>query len=216
MPPSCSLSRKTSAGLACCERYGDAETFLTTFNPSRQTQYCREGQWLERCYMGTAPTLRTVEEAYGESAANIWIKSQLRDLSNFSGVAEKLGAETYDQLADSLRDMAGHCKVTELMHFFLQMKTGKYGKFYGCVDGQAIMEAWRRFSAERMELLAEYRKRREEASREREAANRMLQVLALKEALAVCHMSHREWMEIEGWETLTLDEIREIGWLFRW
>ena len=155
-------SQISSAALRCS--YQDSAEFITTFAPKKQYAFCTE---VKRCYMGKAPSLATVNEAFGKGTAQSWLAFQLRDLSEFSGAKEKLSIGQIDDITEVIMSQFPFLKVTELMHFFLLFKSGKFGKFYGAVDGLAIMEALREFIDDRNDKI--YRWRQEEERREKEA-----------------------------------------------
>lgn len=131
-----------------------------------QYDYCAD---LQRVYTGKAPTLNVLNEAFGKNITETWLAIQIRNLSEFSGVKDKLDTAQIDMLAKTIIATFHFLKVTELMHFFLLFKSGKYGKFYGAVDGIVITEALQDFCRERNEKLYQYeqeeRKRQEEIER---------------------------------------------------
>lgn len=113
--------------------------------------------------MGKAPTLSVVNEAFGKNITETWLAIQIRDLSEFSGVKDKIDTTQIDMLVKVIIATFHYLKVTELMHFFLLFKSGKYGKFFGAVDGMVITEALQTFCKERNEKIWKY----EEAERKR-------------------------------------------------
>lgn len=106
--------------------------------------------------MGTAPCLSVLRLAYGDNIAETWMAIQLRDLSEFSGCRTKLSTEQIDNISKVIISMFGFLKVTEMMYFFLLFKSGKFGKFYGAVDGLVITEALQDFLKIRNERLCAY------------------------------------------------------------
>ncbi|NDV47501.1 hypothetical protein D0T49_10630 [Paludibacter sp. 221] len=125
------------------EKYGNAEQFLTTFNPDKQVQYARHEL---QCFASeVAPSLTRLSTTYGNNTAEAWLEIQLKDLSEFSGCKEKLTVKQFEDTARTIILHYGHLKVTELMVFFQQFKAGQYGKFYGAVDGLAITSALKEF-----------------------------------------------------------------------
>lgn len=120
--------------------------------------------------MGKAPTLSVVNEAFGKNITETWLAIQIRNLSEFSGVKDKIDTTQIDMLAKVIIATFHYLKVTELMHFFLLFKSGKFGKFFGAVDGLVITEALQIFCKERNEKIWQYeeaeRKRKEEIERE--------------------------------------------------
>lgn len=137
-----------------------------------QFEYCKD---LKRCYMGNAPTLSELNKVFGENITESWVAIQIRDLSEFSGVKSKLNPTQIDMLAKVIIASFYYLKVTEIMHFFLLFKSGKYSSFYGAVDGLVITKALQDFCRDRNERLYQFeqeeRKRIEEAERERSRKN---------------------------------------------
>lgn len=54
------------------------------------------------------------------------------------GVKDKLSTFQLDSISQVIMATWGYYKVSEMMLFFLQFKSGKYGKFYGAVDSMVI------------------------------------------------------------------------------
>ena len=158
-------SQKSLQAIKCVERYGNEASFLSTFNPGNQYIYCKN---IERCFTGPAPTLRIVAEAYKDKIAEGWIAIQIRDLSEFAGCKDKLTTLQIDQIAKVILLNFAYLKVTEMMYFFVLFKSGRFGKFYGAVDGLVITEALQDFCQLRRDKLWEYEQKRQQAERLKE------------------------------------------------
>lgn len=128
------------------KRYGSGESFLNTFNPDLQVMTAR---YTERAYFGTAPSLATVAEGYGEQLAIVWNCIQLENINLFAGVKEKLNVERQKELSRLILAEYPQLKVTELLLFFHRLKCGRYGRFYGTVDALFIASALLSFMDER-------------------------------------------------------------------
>ena len=141
---------------------------MAVFNPRLQGACLKHPR---QAFLGTAPALATVRQAYGDNVADSWLAIELFDLARASGVRDAHDYTEYIPAAELLGAEFGHLKVTELMYFFGKCKTGRYGKFYGNVDFMAIGEALRKFcDGERLTLLREFRSMEERERREAEAA----------------------------------------------
>lgn len=135
-----------------------------------QYRYCGD---LERCYLGTAPTLTGVANGYGSSVAETWLEIQLQQVSEFSGCKDKMSVDAIQETARQVMFSYGYLKVTELMHFMVIFKGGRFGKFYGAVDPMAIMEALGRYVREVRPAMIdgfESERRREKAAEDRKKA----------------------------------------------
>ena len=145
---------------------GDAKGFMTIFAADKQCEYCRNGE--ERMFTGKAPTLTAVEKAYGRQTVESWTELQLRDLSEFAGSRDKLTSRQIEEMSKLIQLHYGFLKVTEMMYFFHLYKMGFFGKFYGSIDTLSIMEALRKFMAERNKILGRIYEQQEQQRRERE------------------------------------------------
>jgi hypothetical protein len=153
--------------------HSNLNAFCLTFNPSLQKAVAENEQ---RAILGKAPMLCTLDAAYGEGSAVLWIIPQLHDLCATVGAKTKLDDIQLKQLAQMIRNEFGNYKATELMLFFWRLKGGHYGEFYGSVDIQRIMRALRgKFSEERAKVIDDYNGQledRERIERARNAATR--------------------------------------------
>ena len=113
---------------------------------------------------------------------------QLQDLSEFSGVKDKISRKQLDQLSQIIRDKYYYLKVTELALFFYEYKAGTYGSFYGAVDPIRITEALQKFMQHRSELIDRY-DREEAARKEKEYRQR------IKDGKTV---SWEQWQEMKN------------------
>lgn len=156
---------------------------MVLFNPHKQIAFCKNK---ERCFTGLAPTLNVIDNAFGERITESWLAIQIRDLSEYAGSREKLSTQQIDQIAQTIHLAFGFLKVTELMYFFFLFKSGKFGHFYGAVDGLVITESLREFmkirNVELERIEREDRERRKAEQDEREAPFRI---------------SYEEWQELK-------------------
>ena len=150
------------------QRFGNRETFLKTFR-FEQLSVHTAPENLQRCFMGTAPSLVNVDNAFGEGTICEWLVYLLTGISQLCGAMTKLDNFQYRTTALLIRRYYFDLKVTELEVFFSRLAAGCYGKIsYGAVDPQAIMVALRQFRRERNDIVDFYQ--REEDRRRREAA----------------------------------------------
>lgn len=164
--------------------------------------------------MGDAPTLGTVSKAWGDNITESWLEMQLIDLSEFSGVKDKLSSFQLDSLAQVIIASWGHYKVTEMMLFFQQFKSGKYGRFYGAVDSMVITEALHDFDKERCQAIDHYRRIEEEQQRKLQSEGEAVAIAKWHQHVHACHLTIREYLDISKREGLTPAEMETVGWLF--
>lgn len=141
-----------------------------------QSLYCRH---VSRCFTGKAPVLSRLRIAYSNDLVESWLEIQLYDLAEFSGCKEKQSVSQRLETARLIITNFYYLKVTELMYFFQLFKSGSFGKFYGAVDGMAIMESLRKFLRIRLDEIAKAEHQRLDAEKtaqkamwEREAMTR--------------------------------------------
>lgn len=165
-------------------RYGAFDNVLVLFAPKHQQQYVAD---VERCYFGQAPSLTDLRLAYGGTAPVEWLTYQIIDLNRFSN-CRPMSDHQVRELASIITKDYYYLKLTELMDFFVRVKSGYYGRlFYGSVDPMEIIFALRRYSDDRAEIIRRKEEADARAEREREArrtvALKPAEIRALRERL---------------------------------
>lgn len=117
--------------MAVIERNGTAKEFLSKYSPTMNETYCRK--YLDRCFVGTAPTIYWVGEAYGDKTVESWIKGQIAYyiISQTSKAEQMMNREQFDELVENIRGKYSYLKVTEFIVFLREMKSGTLGELYG-------------------------------------------------------------------------------------
>lgn len=199
-------SAKSEKALAAIERYGDRESLLVTFNPSKQVEYTAD---IERAYTGAAPSLATVAEAYGKGTARSWLMIQLDNLAEFSGSRQKMPIAKTEEVAFLIIAEYGYLRLTELMHFFRRFKLGAYGRFYGAIDPMIITDALREFMKERSVTLARLERERAERLKYREP-----DYILYRRRLEAQRRKGRFYSYNFRASDFTFEEFCELWWLF--
>lgn len=148
---------------------------MRLFNPDAQLLAVRDP---DRCFTGDAPTLAEIDAAYAREngSAASWVCGQLYDLSEFCGCRDKLTGRAMEQCSVQVSATYPWLKSSELMLFFWQMKSGKYGVFYGSVDPQKILHAlgtgFMKFRSDVLDRIDRERRDAERAAWARESVSR--------------------------------------------
>lgn len=174
----------------CIERYGPATKLLTTFSPDRQQPFTAD---IVRALRGEAPSLGTIAVAYGRDIPKAWIVPQLVDLCKFTGCPGKLNRFQLDSLAGVIQHNWGYLKLTELMLFFQMFKSGRFGRFYGTVDGLIITEALQEFTKWRLQRITEIEREKERTDRMAEDKARASIVRAYADLCSQAGMSQLQF-----------------------
>ena len=153
---------------------------MATYAPERQAEYMR--RYHDRCFTGTAPTLRRYAETHGTANVRVWLAVQLRDLCKFAGV-KKMEPSVIDQAADTIAAQYPGLKLTELMVFCQLFKAGHYGHMYGVFDPLVLTASLKEFC---------------EGYRQREHAR-------------IAREEERQARELYNASAITLDEAVEAG-----
>lgn len=145
-------------------RHGDLKAFAVANNPDAQKAVAVNE---EKAVLGESPMLCTLDAAYGEGSALLWLIPQLHDLCKTVGVKVKLDDVQLRQLATMIRSEFGYLKATEVMLFIYRLKGGHYGEFYGAVDPMRIMRALRgRFAEERTDIITRHENEKKDLERQ--------------------------------------------------
>lgn len=142
---------------------------MLTFHVDRQSDLTQNP---ERCYFQNAPSLWTVNAAYGNGTAQEWLVYQITNLSEFSGARAKLTDTQLNETVQLIVDHYGFLNMAEVMLFCRLFKCGKFDKFYGTVDPMAIMQGINTFCrdirAEKDRYVLERKTRRQEVEKEKD------------------------------------------------
>lgn len=147
---------------------------LTAFSEKIMHDYspllCQEytSKYLDRCFSGTAPTLTRLRLA-SPGTEKTWLEAQISYLNTFCGTEKKMDNLQIDTISNAFVNSYGYIKLTELMVFFANIASGKFGKFYGAVDPMQIMTNFCEFMKYRSVMLDKI-----ESERRSEERNKML------------------------------------------
>ena len=111
---------------------------MTDYNPSAQLTFARNPTL---AVFGSLPELSVLRRVYGDNAPVMWLIPQLKNLSEYCGVKEKMTTEMLMNCAQVIATDYYYLKISELMYFFHRFKGGHYGEFYGAVDPLRITSA---------------------------------------------------------------------------
>jgi len=121
-----------------------------------------------RIYMGSSPELSMVGKLYGVEVTESWLVSLLTYFGEFVGTKEKVETGTMHDLARIIIGMAWYLRMSEVMLFFADMMSGRYGKFYGAIDPLTITVGLRSFLSDRLRELAHYEYEAEKERKDKE------------------------------------------------
>lgn len=192
--PTNGLQTKSTAVMQCRALYKSGAEFVKTFAPQMQASYCREAN-LQRVFMGKAPTLTTVTEAFGEAYTRSWVYAQVFNLAEMAGTDAKFSREQMEEMITLITNEYGWLKVSELMFFFYRIKQGKYGKFYGAVDFYTITEALCKFMETRHEYIAKFERETEQERETRERDESAARAQAFYAKLQATGVTIEEWLK---------------------
>lgn len=187
-PPTSALRSRSHEVLA---RFGDADRFKRLFDPIGQARLCRH---VDRIFTGSAPSLVRIADAYGAAEAEALVMLYVKDLSEYTGVKDKITPGQMHETAAVIISEYGYLTIAEIMYFFYLFKAGRFGKFYGVVDGLVITNAIQDFLDVRNEELdrIERKKRKEAQAREEERMR--------KECLPYEEYTELKWLFNMGYE----------------
>lgn len=122
--------------------YPTIDHFVGSLNWQQQKVICPNEA---DCYLGDFPTLAELDRIYFKGAASKWLIPQIQNISEFSGVKDKITEGQLEEIAYMIPLKYYYLKCSELMLFFFRLKYGDYGNFYGSVDPVRIMELLGKF-----------------------------------------------------------------------
>jgi len=158
--------KHSQADLAIIQKYGDGRKFAETFNPDLQ-RACAEN--IERSFSGDAPTIASLRNAYPTEQVRVWILAQIENLNTYAGTKNKMNPDQMMMLSDIIMTDYYYLKASELLLFFFQFKSGKFGELYGSVDPLRVSSALIEFTSYRREMLFRIERDKKEEKRIKDA-----------------------------------------------
>lgn len=102
------------------ETFGEFDDFLVKASPKCQISFSDK----EKALLGNYPTLKDICLTYGNDAAAKWIISQVVDLGEFAD-ANNMTEYQFIELASVIAKECQDLKISEVLNFFYQMKSGQ-------------------------------------------------------------------------------------------
>ena len=147
---SCLQRQKKSAdAVKLIEKYPEYKKFAERFNSQTQLKLSAINPNFVSCYNYNVPKLSTIANAYDTDAAINWLKIQFENLNDFVGVREKMQLYQLNELATLFFAECYSLNISEVMFFFIKLKRGDFGEFYGSIDPLKIMSAKNEFISQR-------------------------------------------------------------------
>jgi len=140
---------------------------MAAFNPSKVHYFASQP---ERCVCGISPSLKLLCDTYGKNKVCLWIASLIGNINLMALGSDTSKKMTAEQIADCAKGIVSNydiLKAAELMLFISRLKAGKYGKFYGVIDGMTICNALNDYLKERNEILCQAHNKLQESIQEK-------------------------------------------------
>ena len=145
-----------------------SEKIMHDYSPLLCQEYA--SKYLDRCFSGTAPTLTRLRLS-SPGTEKTWLEAQISYLNTFCGTEKKMDNLQIDAISNAFVNSYGYIKLTELMVFFANIASGKFGKFYGAVDPMQIMTNFCEFMKYRSVMLDKIESERRSAERNKMLSN---------------------------------------------
>lgn len=102
------------------EKFGEFVDFLEKANPKSQISFSDK----EKALSGNYPTLKDICLTYGKNAAENWLLPQVIDLGAYADAVNMTEGQ-FSELASVIAKECQDLKISEVLNFFYQMKSGQ-------------------------------------------------------------------------------------------
>ena len=153
------------------QTYGSRENFMKVFDPMLQLTAGRDPE--HAILSEKAPSLVVMKKAYGDNFPVMWLMQQILELVVYSNSKGTLNDYQAEFLANAIVNEYYYLKASELLLFFYQFKTGRYGRFFGVVDPMMITRALDVFVTERVRVIEQSEKAQQRAEQATWAATKV-------------------------------------------
>ncbi len=134
---------------------------------------------------GGIPTLRLVGETFGHECVTQWLRVLLENLNAFAGQTVGLSDVQMLELAEIISAEYHWLNLAEMHVFFIRLKGGRYGTFYGSIDPMKITASLTLFVRERHRELAAHESELQRRSRTDRPAGRRAGCVTYEEYLDI-------------------------------
>ena len=123
--------------------FSEKESFLDAFSANKQIEITSNEF---NIWFGAYPTLSVINAVFPKTAQH-WLILQLIDLQDYLRIndTERLTALHNIQLSELIFREFYYLKASEIMYFFILVKSAIFGKIYNKIDPMNIMEWLRSF-----------------------------------------------------------------------
>jgi len=103
------------------------------------------------------PTLAKIKRTYGEKDLKAFICFELTEMASFFNLQLEFNLKQIAQTADLILSLYSHLKYSDIGKCLECGKSGLYGKLYGKLDGQIVLDWFRQYDSVRLEAIIEAR-----------------------------------------------------------
>lgn len=146
-----------------------ANTFLATYNPDMQSAVAQAPM---RVFADNAPALVQALHSYGRTTMVSWLTLQLARIAQGFPADRRPNAYELNLMSEDILNEPQFrtLKVTEIMLFLSQYRTGKFGKVYGYLNSINLCVALREFLEYKSDSMDRIESRKRQAEREKHEA----------------------------------------------
>ncbi len=109
-----------------------------------------------------------IRETYGVDVLRDWVAVMIDNLNDFCNVRDKMTAEQKDEAAHIISCDYGQLNIAEVALFFLKVKSGYFGEFYGILDTVRLLAILKKFMEERQRAVHAVMEKRAKDEKQRE------------------------------------------------
>lgn len=131
------------------------ETFLKDWSVLNAQKMYRPCITEIACIESKAPTIAEIKQSFGSDYIQAYIEMWIVNLRMFFNVGKSMTDEQTYMTAELIVDEFYNLNVADINLVFKNAKLGKYGKIYDRLDGNIILEWFRRYFDDRCEAAAE-------------------------------------------------------------
>ncbi|MFW5758390.1 MAG: DUF6633 family protein [Bacteroidota bacterium] len=141
------------------EKYQNTETglatqqdFINEFSVPACMKKYRKADTIEKAVDTKAPTLGIIKKEYSEDFVLAYIEMWIVSLNDFINASRTMNETQIQETAALIFQDYGHLKLSDINLIFNKAKKGDFGKIYESLDGTKILQWFRDYTDQRMEI----------------------------------------------------------------
>lgn len=128
------------------------QSFLAEYSVPSCVQNFNKIRLVEDAYKDESPPLSRIAKQFSKDYMYAYLEMWIVSLNSFSNVKSKMNPSQMREVASYIFQDYYYLKISDIYLVFTNAKKGRYGEFYGRLDGTMILSWFDKYAEERFKV----------------------------------------------------------------